>query len=199
MTPPFTDMQLDALRELGNIASGTAATALSQMLAREVDINVPKALALPLADAVDACGPAEEEVSGVVIPVEGSLEGVVLLLIPVADAQTLCGMLGVEAGTEWGDSALQEIGNIVGASYLRGLGAMTGQELLPCPPHLTTDMLGAIVASLLAQTAGTTDLALVLDSELDVAGDACALKFLLLPTAGGIGELLAPLGLGPTT
>ena len=44
---------------------------------------------------------------------------------------------------------------------------MTGMDLGPRPPHLTTDMLGAIVATLLAQTAGADDLALVLDSELE--------------------------------
>ena len=64
----MTDLQLDALRELANVASGSAATALSQMLAREVEINVPRALALPLADAVDACGSPEEMVAAIVIP-----------------------------------------------------------------------------------------------------------------------------------
>ena len=34
MTSSLSDVQLDALRELANIASGTAATALSQMLAQ---------------------------------------------------------------------------------------------------------------------------------------------------------------------
>jgi chemotaxis protein CheC len=193
--PPLTEMQLDALRELANIASGTAATALSQMLAREVELNVPRALALPLPDAVDACGPAESVVAGVVFPVEGDLEALMLLLIPEMHAQALCALLGVEAGTEVGDSALQEIGNILGSSYLNGLGMMTGLSLLPSPPLVKYDMLGAIVASLLAETAGTDDLALVLDSELDVSGTACSISFLLLPTAGQINELLAPLGL----
>jgi chemotaxis protein CheC len=196
VSPAFTDLQLDALRELANIASGSAATALSQMLSREVDINVPRALALPLADAVDACGSPEKIVAGVVIPVEGNLQAMVLLLIDLDHAASLCRLLGVEAGTEVGDSALREIGNIVGTNYLNGLAGTTGLELFPCPPHLTVDMLGAIVASLLAQTAGTDDMALVLDSELDVSGDPCAISFLLLPTAGGISELLAPLGLG---
>jgi chemotaxis protein CheC len=195
VTPSFTDLQLDALRELANIASGSAATALSQMLAREVEINVPRALALPLADAVDACGSPEEMVAGVVIPVEGNLQAVVLMLIGLQDAGSLCRLLGVEAGTEVGDSALREIGNIVGTNYLNGLAAMTGLELFPCPPRLGCDMLGAIVATLLAQTAGAEDLALVLDSELDVSGEPCAISFLLLPTVGGISELLAPLGL----
>jgi chemotaxis protein CheC len=180
---------------LANIGAGTAATALSQMLGREVEISVPRALALPLADAVDACGSPDEDVSGVVIPLEGDIEALVLLLVPVVHAQNLCSMLGVEYGSEFGDSALCEIGNILGTSYLNALAAMTGLSIGPCPPHLTTDMLGAIVATLLAETAGTADLALVLDSELDVAGDPCSMSFLLLPSTNGVSELLAPLGL----
>ena len=52
--PQYTYMQLDALRELANIGSGNAGTALSGMLGQPVDINVPAAAALPLADAVVA-------------------------------------------------------------------------------------------------------------------------------------------------
>jgi chemotaxis protein CheC len=191
----LSEMQLDALRELANIASGTAATALSQMLAREVEINVPRALALPPADAVDACGDPEQHVAGVVVPIQGDIDGMVLLLIPYEQAEILCSLLGVEAHTEVGDSALREIGNILATSYLNALGSMTGLELEPSPPQLHTDMLAAIVSSLLIGTAGADDLALVLDSELDVSGDPCSISFLLLPTSGQIPDLLAPLGL----
>ena len=54
MKVPYTDVQLDALRELANIGSGNAATALSSMLGREVDVTIPDVVALPLADAVQA-------------------------------------------------------------------------------------------------------------------------------------------------
>ena len=195
VNPSLSEIQLDALRELANIASGTAATALSQMLAREVEINVPRALALPPADAVDACGDPEQHVAGVVVPIQGDIDGIVLLMIPYEQAEILCGLLGVEAHTEVGDSALREIGNILATSYLNGLGAMTGMELEPSPPQLHTDMLAAIVSSLLVGAAGTHDLALVLDSELDVSGDPCSISFLLLPTSGQIVDLLSPLGL----
>lgn len=195
MNPSLSETQLDALRELANIASGTAATALSQMLAREVEINVPRALALPPADAVDECGDPEQHVAGVVVPIQGDIDGIVLLLIPYEQADNLCGLLGVQAHTEVGDSALREIGNILATSYLNGLCAMTGMELEPSPPLLHTDMLAAIVSSLLVGAAGTHDLALVLDSELDVSGDPCSISFLLLPTSGQIVDLLAPLGL----
>jgi chemotaxis protein CheC len=195
----LTDMQLDALRELANISSGTAATSLSQMLGREVDLNVPKAFALPLADAVDAAGDPAQEVTGIALAVEGDVPGAVLLLIPPEGAATLCNLLGVEPGTEVGDSALGEIGNILGAAYLMALSSMTGVEMLPGTPQVITDLLGAIVATVLAGAAGHGDTALVLDSELDITGEPCAISFLLLPDAGGVNDLLAPLGLAEAT
>ena len=83
MTPRYTELQLDALRELANIASGNAATALSQMLGREIDLSVPRVLALPLVDAIDACGqPRRVHHRASSSPLEGDIEGIVLLLIP---------------------------------------------------------------------------------------------------------------------
>lgn len=196
MSTDFTEIQLDAMRELANIGSGNAATALASMLGREVELSVPRALALELADAVDAVGPAEKTVASVVLPIFGDIDAIVLLLFPTEDAATLCGLLGVEPGTEVGDSAIGEIGNILGTSYINALASMADLSIEPKPPHVVTDMLGAIVASLLTGTVGDAGTALVLDSELDVADAACTMSFLLLPTAGGIAEILGRLGVG---
>ena len=196
MSTQFSDLQLDALRELANIGSGTASTSLSAMLGRSVDISVPTAEALPFAEAVDAVGPAERVVTGVVIGVKGDMAATVLLLLGEGDAATLCGLLGVDPDDELAISALAEIGNIIGASYLNALGAMTGLELDPEPPQSATDMLAAIVASVLAGRSGADDLALVLDSDLTVEGADCSISFLLVPTAGGVQQLLTRLGLG---
>ena len=196
---PLSDLQLDALRELANIASGTAASALSQMLDREIELSVPRALVLELADAVDACGDPERTVATVMLSVRGDLDGIVLLLIGAQDSRRLCALLGVEPDSEEGDSALREIGNILGTSYLNGLAGVTGLGLEPTAPQLHVDMLGAIISSLLARTAGATEQAFLLESELDVASEPCAISFLLLPTSGGIEGLLAPLHLSETT
>jgi chemotaxis protein CheC len=192
----FNEIQLDALRELANIGSGTASTALSSMLGRSVDISVPTAAALPFADAVDAVGPAERIVCGVVIGVQGDMNATVLLLLGEGDAATLCGLLGVDPEDEMAVSALGEIGNIVGASYINALGSMTGLEMEPEPPQSATDMLGAIVATVLAGRAAGDDIALVLDSDLTVEGADCSISFLLVPSQGGVRELLTRLGLG---
>jgi chemotaxis protein CheC len=196
VSSPYTDLQLDALRELANIGSGTASTALSGMLGRAVDISVPNARALPFAEAVETAGPAEAEITGIVLGIVGDMDGTVLLLVPPADADAMCRMLGVEPDDEFALSALGEIGNIVGTSYINALAAMTGMELEPTPPASATDMLGAIVESVLAGHAHAGDIALVLDSDLTVEGEDCSIAFLLVPDQGGVDELLTRLGLG---
>jgi chemotaxis protein CheC len=195
MTPNYTDLQLDALRELANIGSGNAGTALSSMLGHAVDISVPAASALPLGDAVEAAGDPESPATGVVLPIVGDLDATVLLLFPPDDEATLCRLLGVVPGTEDGRSALGEIGNILGCSYVNSLAAMTGLSLEPRPPETVADMVGAIMASVLAVRADGANLALLMDSRLTVEDEQCQLTFLLLPSHDGIGELLARLGL----
>jgi chemotaxis protein CheC len=195
LSSQYTDLQLDALRELANIGSGTASTALSSMLGRSVDISVPAALVLPMADAVGNIGPAEEDITGIVLGVVGDLDATVLLLVSPDHGALLCGMLGVPADSEYGESALLEIGNIVGTSYINALAGMTGMEIEPTPPSIATDMLAAIVESVLAARAATGDVALLLDSDMVVEGEDCSVSFLLVPDAGGVDQLLARLGL----
>jgi chemotaxis protein CheC len=191
----YTDLQLDALRELANIGSGNASTALSSMVGRSVDISVPNVRLLPLAEAVEATGRAEEEVTGIVLGVIGDLEATVLLLVPPADAATMCRMLGVEPDDEYAASALGEIGNVVGTSYINALAAMTGLEIEPTPPATATDMLGAIVETVLANHAEGGDVALLLDSELEIENEDCSISFVLVPNQGGVDQLLERLGM----
>ncbi len=191
----YTDIQLDALRELANIGSGKASGALSSMLGRAVDITVPSASVLPMAEAVGTIGDPEAEYTGVVIPVVGEMPASVLLLFTPKDAELMCTLLGVESGTEIGVSALMEIGNIVGTSYINALAEMTGMELEPAPPGAATDMLGAIVETVLAERAGAGDAALLLDSDLVVEREDCSVSFLLVPDAGGVELMLGRLGL----
>ena len=196
MRTNYTDIELDALRELANIGAGNAATSLSGLLGIPIDVAVPTAAALPLADAIDATGDAETCVTGVAIALDGELDGTALMLFPEEDVATLCGLLGLEAESEYAASALGEVVNILCASYLGALGDMTGLRIELSPPEQVVDMLGAIMGSILAMSAGVSDVALMLDSALIIEGQSCSLSFLLIPSADGVDGLLAQLGLG---
>lgn len=191
----FSDMQLDALRELANIGSGNAGTALGTMLGKSVDISVPTAAALPLAEAVAIAGEPDELRYGVVVPIIGDFEAIVVLLFPEVDAQKLCGIYGIEPSTPDGYSMLGEVGNILGTNYINVLAQMVGMELQPAPPQVVEDMLGSILSSVLIGRGDDIEEALILDSNLLVEEEECTLSFLLLPNHGGIKELLGRLGL----
>jgi len=191
----FSDMQLDALRELANIGSGNAGTALGSMLGKSVDISVPTAAALPLAEAVAIAGEPDELRYGVVVPIVGDFEAIVVLLFPEDDARKLCGIYGIEPSTPDGNSMLGEVGNILGTNYINVLGQMVGMELEPAPPQVVEDMLGSILSSVLIGRGDDIDEALILDSNLQVEEEECTLSFLMLPNHGGIKELLGRLGL----
>ena len=191
----FSDMQLDALRELANIGSGNAGTALSTMLGKSVDISVPTAAALPLAEAVAIAGEPDELRYGVVVPIVGDFEAIVVLLFPEDDARKLCAIYGIEPSTPDGHSMLGEVGNILGTNYINVLAQMVGMQLEPAPPQVVEDMLASILSSVLLGRGDEVDEALVLDSNLLVEEEECSLSFLLLPNHGGIKELLGRLGL----
>jgi chemotaxis protein CheC len=190
----YNDTQLDALRELANIGAGNASTALSGMLGRSVDLTVPHADVIPMGEVVERLGSPEAEITGIALGVDGDMPSTVLMLLTPADADALCGLLGLPPGSYLAPSALAEIGNVVGTSYLNALAGMTGIALEPTPPATATDMLGSLVQTVLAPRAMFSDSALLLDSRMIVEGEGCSIAFLLVPDHGGAEQLLGHLG-----
>ena len=154
------------------------------MLGRSVDITVPNALRAADGRGRRRIGDPEADATGVVLGVVGDMAASVLLLFTPEHAALMCGCSASRPGTEIGESALMEIGNIVGTSYINALATMTGMAIEPTPPAIATDMLGAIVETVLAERAGAGDVALLLDSELVVEGSDCSVSFLLVPDQG---------------
>ena len=192
----YTERQLDALRELANIGAGNAGTALSALLGRPVDIDVPSAVALPVEEAFAVIGDADQTVSAVMLDVAGDMEPLVLLLFGEETSAAMCRLLGVPEHGEEARSALCEVGNILGSSYVIALAQLAGLELEPAPPRFAAGVLRHVVATALVARDPDGALALLLDSELSIEGESCALSFLLLPGADGVALLLDRLGVG---
>jgi chemotaxis protein CheC len=189
VVPTYSDVQLDALREVANIGSSRAATALSALIGMPVDVSTPSANAMPLVDAIERAGPGEMVVTTVVIPVKGALDALVLMVMQPATEEAACRLVGVEVDTDVGRSALVEMGNILGASYLGALSTLTGLDLEPEPPERVRDMLRAVLTSALLIEAHD-DQVLVLESTLAVAGEECTPTFLFVPRRGNVDDIL---------
>ena len=109
----YTEVQIDALREVSNTGSGHAAGDLSDMFGHSFDISVPRAVVTTLDDGVEQLGGAEAEVHAVAVRVAGEVEAMLVAMFTPAQAANLCGMLGVDVDSDVGASVLQEVGNVV--------------------------------------------------------------------------------------
>lgn len=97
----------------------------------------------------------ETPVAAAFYQVEGDLSGFLLLVFPTDEAEAIAQvLLGPEAADEaLVDSALGEIGNIVGSSFLNYLADYFSIYAAPTPPQVVRDMLGALMETLAAVAA----------------------------------------------
>lgn len=198
----LSPMQQDVLREIGNVGAGNSATALSQLINRRIDMNVPKVSIVPIEDVPDLVGGPETIVAGVFLRVFGKAPSNILFLMPKDSAFYLVdALMGKEEGetTELdplAESALMEIGNILSGAYLNALYSFTNLSLIPSIPALALDMAGAILNVVLVQLGQMGDHAMVIETEfLDEEEDLHG-HFFLVPDPGSMETILSAVGVG---
>lgn len=187
----------DVLREIGNIGTGNATTALSQMLNCKVDMNVPQVKLLEFSHAGELMGGEELIMAGIYLGVQGDIKGSILFLLEKESAQKLVErLLGTPSSgdelSEMEQSALKEIGNIITASYLNSLSTLTNLVIYPSVPALSVDMAGAIL-SVPAIVFGTiADKLLLIQTQFF---DGLNGYFILAPDLDSYDKILSSLGM----
>lgn len=198
------EREIDALREVGTIGAGTAATALSQMIGDAVTIGVPRVELVPVERVPEALGAGEEPVAAVFLRVVGDAPGHMLVMVREQAARGLVDVLmgragaGPRAGSGFDEmalSALQEVGNVLAGSYLGALGRLTGLRLEPTPPAVGVDMGGALVGAAISEVALVAPAALLIDSGFGAPGVDAFGEVLFIPTAQALETVLSRLGL----
>lgn len=189
----LSEGELDFLRELSNIGVGHAATALSQLIGRQVGMRVPKVTIVDLSTVPELMGGSERIVSGVYLQVLGDARGGILLIFPDESSRALLKLLlkGEEDPlSEMGMSTLKEVGNILASAYLSVLGNMLDITLIPSIPSLAHDMVGAVVDLVLINLGEVGDTAFVFETEFyDIAEDIKG-HFFLLPDPDSIDVIM---------
>lgn len=188
----FTDIQKDALREIGNICAGNAATALSQLLDRKINIIVPRILFLPIEEVPQAVGGSDTFVVGLMLRVLGDLPSNIIFLFSQRDALVLASLLtnkqitDTSVITDLERSALKEVGVILANAYLGALGSFVGLGLVPTVPELVMDMAGAIVDYILIELSCKSQFALLVESEFQEPAASVTGHFFLIPNPEGL-------------
>lgn len=149
----LSDMQIDVLGEIGNIGAGNAATALSTMLNETVHISLPKVRITDFDTAINSLGGPEEMTVGVLLSYTGEACGMIMFLLGIEDAKSIMGILIQDDGGEQNEglselklSAIKEIGNILGSSYINSISQLTGLKIDISIPYVAIDMSGALMS-----------------------------------------------------
>lgn len=197
MIEQMSEVQLDLLREVSNIGSGHAATALSQLLDKRIMLNVPRVQIVPISDVPDIVGGPETPVAGLFFRIFGQARGSILILLPYDSAmgliQTILDRKTAEAPLkELEDSALKEIGNILAGSYLNAIGQMLKLVLMPSVPGLAIDMAGAVLDTILIELSRFGESAVLIETEF-VSDSKITGHFFLLPDPESLDLILKTL------
>lgn len=196
----ITQIQLDALREIGNIGSGHAATALSTLLQRRIEMSVPEVWAIPFEQVSALVGQLDTPQAVIYVKVEGSAPGKAVFFFPVESAEIIVqALFGTNDpmdlyADEMTQSALKEIGNILVSSFLIALTQFSGIPLQPSVPALAVDMIGASLDAIFLEEGVLDDTVLFIDTQLSgipkIEG-----QFMYLPDEGSLKKLLGAMGL----
>ncbi|MBS4177099.1 chemotaxis protein CheC [Lederbergia citrea] len=204
----ITPLHLDVLKEIGNIGAGNAATALSILVDKKIDMKVPTVRIITFDEMLDLAGGHDNIVTAVFLRVEGDVSGSIFFILPLDQAtryvQQLTGDLSFSFSeppySEFGLSAMQELGNILTGSYLTSLSDFTGLDLYPSVPSISVDMAGAIISFGLIELSHTEDFAIVIDTALDENGqnesETVKGHFFFLPDPDSFSVIFKTLGVG---
>ena len=202
----ISDVHLDILKEVGNIGAGHAATALSTLLNKKIDMKVPRVRVVSFDEVMDLAGGADNVVASVFLRIEGEAPGSMFFILPLPQAEKYIGQLTNNHSFSFSDgqenelalSALQELGNILSGSYLSSLSDFTKLSLYPSVPALSIDMVGAVVSFGLLELSQVSDYAIVIDTALDEEDaqmpDSVNGHFFLLPDPDSFHIIFSALG-----
>ena len=133
----LSDLQKCALKEVGNIGAGHAATALSQLLNTKINLSEPRIDVINFRDLAARVGHENRMVAALHMYIRGEAPGQIVVLFDREQALDFVAtflkrVIGdIQIFDSISDSTLKEIGNIIAGSYLSAINNLTGQNVLP--------------------------------------------------------------------
>ena len=193
------ELSEDFIKELGNIGTGNAVSALSQLLNCPLEIDTPNLRILPFQQITEIITEAEVPLAGIMVEVFGEVNGMFLFLLDETfTGQVIRLVLGDTVSdfmnlTEMEESLLLELGNIMCGSYIRALSQLMNVEIDVSVPQISIDMGGAILTAATSRFLRTSDVLLMIDNLFCMDTDTFSGRILFLPEMESLHVLLRKL------
>src|SRR5690625_3973796 len=126
----LSGIQMDVLREISNIGAGNAATSMSQLINKRIDMKVPSVKIVSFDEIINIIGGPEQLIVALLFKIHGEAPGSVYFILGVEEAESLVKNITNDIDfklvtdrqpSELSMSVLKEIGNIMTGSYLSAL------------------------------------------------------------------------------
>lgn len=203
MQQELSALQSDALREMGNIGSGHAATALSKLLNETVMLDIPKVRILTVEELANEMTVQKPDpvMVGIFQKIYGKVNGSILITLPREHSFKLVDIMANRSKGEtkllgiMEVSILEEVGNILTGSYLTALSNLTGLVLLPSVPTAVVDSLSSLLDRVMTNTEGKATRAILIETGMSVLMLDLLGCVYLFPTVESIQVIFDSLGL----
>ena len=180
------------------VSKGTAdaLSGLSQMVGQEKEITSLELKQYPAKDITSLLGGPEKIVVGIYLVVHGDANGHLMLVYDPKMAFELVDMqMGLPPGStqvlgEMELSVLGEMGNIASGFFLTTLADSTSLILMPSPPAVMVDMLGAIIDIALAHVMLEQDDVFVVQTTFGADSRQMNGTFVVMPTIAYMRNIL---------
>ena len=168
----------DAISELGNICIGRTSITLGKMLQMKIFID-PPTVSKSGDDLLESfSGEADKVAVGILMSVHESIEGAMLFIV---EKQFILAAAKILTGKEYEDlsfisdeeglSAIQELANVMAASYMKELGNYTGSRVFLSPMMVGVDMVGALISFPLAMLAISGQDVVCVDAKFSICAE----------------------------
>ena len=201
----LNDMHLDVLKEIGSIGTGNAVTAISSLLNKKVQMNMPSVNLVEFGNVADFVGGPENILVGVLVGISSDINGMMMFLMDMDTARhlvnsILSGMGGSEdSDGEFGElelSVIEEISNIMAGSYLGSLSGLTNLRIRQSVPLLSIDMANALLSVPAIEFGKMADHVLYINSSFTVDAVDVSGYFILVPDEESFVKIMKSLGVG---
>lgn len=196
----ITEGQYDVLKEIGNIGLGNATTALSKMLNRRIEMNIPQVDLVEINKLADLIGGPENPVVGILVTLSGDISGMMMFAVEQFSARKLVNLVLQQESQEerfshMDFSVLKEIGNIIAGAYMTSISTLTGLAIFPSVPQACYDMAGAILSVPAIEFGKIGDKALLIDSSFDDTDDQIDGYFIMIPDLESYNKIMSIFGM----
>lgn len=202
----LTNNHLDILKEICNIASGNAISALADFTGKKLDIYIPEISLIKFQEVPGLLGCEDSNIVGIFQSAADGFNATILFAIDETSAQMLTySMLDkikrnntehyydidITQFSEDEKSALLEISNILTGHYLNAIANLLGNDIDPSPPIIAVDMAGAILTqALMIYSYPPPDELFVIKTEIFLDNKKINGQIFMLPQEGTLDNVL---------